>query len=169
MRIRPATQTDLPAILEIYNEAILNTTATADYEPHTLAMRAEWFEQRLQKGYPVLVAEENGMIIGWSSLSPYHVRPGYRFTAEVSIYVRAEWRSKGVGSAMLPALIEAGRERGLYALIAGIDAENTASIRLHLRNGFEQVGRLKRAIYKFGRWLDLVFMELLLEPAPVIQ
>jgi phosphinothricin acetyltransferase len=163
MRVRSAAENDLPAILEIYNDAVLNTVATADYEPQTLEMRREWFALRVQKGLPVFVAEnEERRVVGWSALSPYHGRVGYRFTAETSIYVAADWRGKGVGRALLPPLIEAARQRGLRALIASIDGTNEASIRLHASCGFEKVGHLKEVITKFGRWLDVVYMERLL-------
>lgn len=164
--VRLATPADLPAILEIYNEAILNTTATADYEPHTLEMRTEWFESRVNNGYPVFVAEDqSGRVVGWSSLSPYHARIGYRFSAEVSVYVAADSRGQGVGKLLLPPLIEAAQERGLHALIASIDSANEASIRLHAAFGFERTGYLREVITKFDRWLDVVYMQSLLPPA----
>jgi len=168
MFIRPATTADLPAILAIYNEAVLNTTATADYEPSTLEARTLWYTERMQKGFPVFVAEERGEILGWSSLSPYHTRIGYRFSAEVSVYVAAERRGQGVGKQLLPPLIEAGRARGLHLLIASIDSENEASIRLHANNGFKTIGALSEVYTKFGRWLGVTYMELRLshEPAP---
>ena len=171
MRIRPATTADLPAILAIYNEAVLNTTATADYVPSTLAVRTAWYEERMQKGFPVFVAEEDENILGWSSLSPYHARIGYRFTAEVSVYVAAESQGQGVGKQLLPVLIEAGRVLGLHVLIASIDSENEASIRLHAAYGFQTVGTMSEVYTKFGRWLGVVFMELRLstDPAPPMQ
>src|SRR5438552_15808038 len=147
MTVRPATHADLPAILAIYNDAILNTTATADYEPHTLETRTQWFEQRVNNGYPVFVAvEEDGSVVGWSSLSPYHTRIGYRFTAEVSVYVQADRRGQGVGKQLLPPLIEAARTQGLHALIASIDADNEPSIRLHAGFGFERRGHLPQVM-----------------------
>jgi L-amino acid N-acyltransferase YncA len=160
MIIRPATTSDLPAILAIYNEAVLTTTATADYEPSTLEARTVWYTERIQKGLPVFVAEEGEEILGWSSLSPYHSRIGYRFTAEVSIYVAAEHRGKGVGKLLLPPLIEAGRAHGLHVLIASIDSDNEVSIRLHAAHGFKTVGTLSETYTKFGRWLGVVYMEL---------
>jgi L-amino acid N-acyltransferase YncA len=168
MYIRPAADADLPAILAIYNEAVLNTTATADYELSTLEARAAWYEERMQKGLPIFVAEEAGEIVGWSSLSPYHTRIGYRFTAEVSVYVAAEHRGQGVGKQLLPPLIEAGRARGLHVLVASIDSENDASIRLHTNNGFKTVGMLAEVYTKFGHWLGVTYMELRLssEAAP---
>ena len=168
MIIRPATTADLPAILAIYNEAVLNTTATADYEPSTLEARTLWYTERMQKGLPVFVAEEADEIFGWSSLSPYHARIGYRFSAEISVYVAAERRGQGVGRQLLPPLIEAGRARGLHLLIASIDSENEASIRLHAAYGFQIVGKLSEVYTKFGRWLGVIYMELRLsdEAAP---
>lgn len=163
MRVRPATHADLSAILDIYNDAILHTTATADYEPHTLEMRMEWFESRVENGYPVFVAEdETGQVVGWSSLSPYHPRIGYRFSAEVSVYVAANSRGKGVGKSLLPPLIEAARACGLHSLIASIDSANEASIRLHTAFGFQRAGQLDEVIYKFDQWLGVVYMQLLL-------
>lgn len=166
MRIRPATPADLPAILAIYNAAVLNTAATADYTPSTLEARTAWYEERTQKGLPILVAEENNTILGWSSLSPYHARIGYRFSAEVSVYIAVEHRGQGVGKKLLPPLIEAGRACGLHLLIASIDSENEASIRLHAANGFQIAGTLNEVYTKFGRWLGVVYMQLRLSDAP---
>jgi phosphinothricin acetyltransferase len=160
MTIRPATVADLPGILEIYNDAVLNTTATYDYEPRTLEHRTQWFEDRQREGYPVFVAlDEIGAVIGWSALNPFHARMGYRFTSENSVYVAADRRGKGVGRLLLAPLIEAARAKGLHAIIAAIDADNEASIRLHARFGFEKVGHFKQTGFKFGRWLDVVYME----------
>ena len=164
MIIRPATRTDLPGILEIYNDAVLNTTATYDYEIRTLEHRIAWFEDHQKTNYPVFVAEiEEGRIVGWSALNRYHDRVGYRFTSENSVYVAADQRGKGLGKLLLAPLIDAARERGIQAIIAAIDAENEASIRLHARFGFERVGHFKKVGFKFGRWLDVVYMELLVD------
>lgn len=163
MTVRPATRADLPAILEIYNDAVLTTTATYDYEPRTMEHRIAWFDDHERQGYSIFVAEkEGGGIVGWSALNPYHTRIGYRFTTENSIYVTAKERGNGIGKLLLAPLIDAARKRGLKAIIATIDAENEASIRLHARFGFEQVGHFKRVGFKFDRWLDVVYMELLL-------
>jgi len=160
MQVRPAIDDDLPGILEIYNDAVLNTTATYDYEPRTLEQRRQWFEERQRDNYPVFVAaDEAGRIVGWSALNPFHTRPGYRFTAENSVYVAADRRGRGLGRLLLAPLIEAAQARGLHAIIAAIDAENEASIRLHARFSFEQVGRFKQTGFKFERWLDVVYME----------
>src|ERR1043166_10002068 len=163
MRVRPALHHDLPGILEIYNEAVLNTTATYDYEPRTLEQRVAWFEERRKLDFPVFVAEnQDQRIVGWSALNPFHARPGYRFTTENSVYVAADQRGRGIGKLLMPPLITAARERRLHAILAGIDAENEASIRLHAHFGFEKVACLKQVGYKFDRWLDVVYMELLL-------
>jgi L-amino acid N-acyltransferase len=163
MPVRPAVPADLPGILEIYNDAVLHTTATYDYEPRTLEHRRQWFEERQREGYPVLVAvDEDGRVEGWSALNPFHARVGYRFTAENSVYVAADRRGRGLGGQLLGPLVEAGRARGLHAIIAAIDATNEPSLRLHARFGFEKVGHFKQTGFKFGRWLDVVYMERLL-------
>ncbi|MBI4660774.1 MAG: N-acetyltransferase [Verrucomicrobia bacterium] len=162
-RIRPATENDLPGTLEIYNEAVLNTTATYDYEPRTLEHRRAWFEDHAKHNYPVFVAEDQaGRVVGWSALNPYHDRMGYRFTTENSVYVAADRRGQGIGTLLMPPLIDAARERKFRAILAAIDAENPVSIRLHAAFGFVQVGHFKQVGFKFGRWLDVVYMELLL-------
>ncbi len=164
--IRPATLGDCPGILEVYNEAVLTTTATYDYEPRTLEHRQDWLGARQRQGFPVLVAvHSSSRIVGWSALNPYHDRAGYRFTVENSVYVAADCRGRGLGSRLLAPLIPAAEARGLHAIIAAIDADNDVSIRLHERQGFVTVGRFRKVGYKFGRWLDVVYMErLLTEP-----
>ena len=160
MQIRPATRPDLPGMLEIYNEAVLHTTATYDYEPRTLEHRTQWFEERQRDHYPVFVAVDgSGRVTGWSALNPFHVRIGYRFTAENSVYVAADWRGQGIGKLLLGPLVEGAKARGLHAIIAAIDADNQASLRLHAAFGFERVGHFKQTGFKFGRWLDVVYME----------
>jgi L-amino acid N-acyltransferase YncA len=164
MTIRPATRADCPGILAIYNDAVLTTTATYDYEPRTLEQREGWFDDHARDGYAVFVAEgEGGRIVGWSALNPYHARPGYRFTSENSIYIAADMRGQGLGKLLLAPLIEAARRKGLHAIIAAIDATNEASLRLHARFGFVHVGHFKQVGYKFDRWLDVIYMERLLE------
>lgn len=163
MTVRPATHADLQGILDIYNDAVLTTTATYDYEPRTLEHRAAWFDEHVKQDYAVFVADDAGKIVGWSALNPYHGRFGYRFTTENSIYVAADKRGKGIGRLLLEPLIPAARARGLRAIIAAIDADNEPSIRLHARFGFEKVGHFKSVGFKFNRWLDVVYMELLLD------
>lgn len=162
--IRPALRTDCAGILEIYNDAVLKTTASYDYEPRTLEHRRQWFDAHLQEDLAVLVAEETASdgpprILGWSALNRYHDRMGFRFTAENSVYVAEAARGKGIGSRLLAPLIPAAEARGLHAIIAAIDAANEASLRLHARFGFEQVGLFKEVGFKFGRWLDVAYLE----------
>lgn len=168
-RIRPAQRSDCPAILDIYNEAVLTTTASYDYEPRSLEHRLQWFDARQRDRYPIFVAiDASDRVVGWSALNPFHDRPGYRFTCENSIYIDSHSRGQGIGKLLLAPLIEAAGQRGLHAIIACIDASNPVSIRLHAGFGFETVGHFKRVGYKFGRWLDVVYMEKLL-PEPSVS
>lgn len=165
-RVRTATRSDCPAILGIYNEAVLTTTATYDYEPRPLEHREAWFDAHERNQYPIFVAvDAEDQVVGWSALNPFHDRMGYRFTSENSIYVAEACRGQGIGKLLLPPLIEGALGRGLHAIIACIDATNDPSIRLHARFGFETVGHFRQVGYKFGRWLDVVYMEKLLPHA----
>jgi len=165
--VRQANRADLPGVLEIYNDAVLTTTATYDYEPRTLEHREAWFEDHVRQDYAVFVAADTaGRIVGWSALNPYHQRPGYRFTAENSVYVAAAHRGRGLGRRLLAPLLVAGRKRGLHAIIAAIDATNEPSIRLHAAFGFERVGLFRQVGFKFGRWLDVLYLERLLGDDP---
>lgn len=164
--VRPATPADLPGIHDIYNDAVRSTTATYDYEPRSFEYRRQWFADHQRDGYPVFVATlPGGGVAGWSSLSPYHPRAGYRFTAENSVYVAADQRGRGLGGRLLEPLITSARTLGLHVIIAAIDARNTASLRLHERFGFRQVGLFREVGYKFGRWLDVAYLQLTLDPA----
>jgi L-amino acid N-acyltransferase len=166
IRVRPAQREDCSGILEIYNDAVLTTTATYDYEPRTLAHRQAWFDDHRTIGFPIFVAlDQTGRIVGWSALNRYHDRMGYRFTTENSIYIAADHRGQGIGKMLLSALIESAKRISVHAIIAAIDAANEPSIRLHRGFGFEQVGHFRRVGYKFDRWLDVVYLELLL-PEP---
>jgi L-amino acid N-acyltransferase len=161
IEVRNATTADLPAMLDIYNDIILHTAAVWHYEPHTLAMRTAWYEERKQQGYPVFVAVEDGVVLGFSSIGPFRPWPGYNRTVENSIYVASHARGRGVGKLLLPPLITAAKQMGLHAIVAGIDAENEASITLHKKFGFEEVAHFKEVGWKFNRWLDLKFLELI--------
>lgn len=160
-RVRRARRDDCPAILEIYNEAVLNTTASYDLEPRTLDHRLAWFDEHVRNDYAIFVAEDpdTAQVVGWSSLSRYHDRYGYRFTAENSVYVAATRRGRGLGGLLLAPLLEAARHRGLHTLIAAIDASNTASLRLHTRFGFVQAGLFRQVGHKFDRWLDVAYLQ----------
>jgi L-amino acid N-acyltransferase YncA len=163
IQVLPVERKHLQSILDIYNEAVLNTTASYDYEPRTMDQRVAWFEDHQKNNYPMFVAvDAQGKVFGWSALNPFHSRIGYQFTTENSIYIAAEERGKGIGKLLMQPLIDGARERGLHAIIAAIDAANEASVRLHARFGFEKVAHLKQVGFKFGRWLDVVYMELIL-------
>jgi L-amino acid N-acyltransferase len=162
MLVRFATEADLPAMLEIYNDIIVNTTAVWHEEPHTLQMRKDWFLQRQQQGFPVFVAEDDSQMLGFSTIGPFRPWHGYRFTVENSIYVNSNCRGKGVANELMPPLIKAATELKLHAIVAGIEAENIASIKLHQKFGFEEVAHFKQVGFKFGRWMDLKFLELVI-------
>jgi phosphinothricin acetyltransferase len=158
--IRPARRDDVPAILAIYNDAVARTTASYDYEPQPLELRLAWFDEHRRDGYPIFAAvDATGALVGWSSLSRYHAKPGYRFTAEDSVYVADGHRSRGVGAQLLAPLMDAARLRGFHAILAVIDNDNAPSIRLHAKFGFVEVGRFRQVGFKFDRWLDVVYLE----------
>lgn len=161
--VREATYQDLPRLLEIYNDIIINTTAVYDYEPHTIEMRTQWFEAKKSQGFPVFVAEIDGKVLGFSSMGPFRAWAAYKFSVENSIYVAAEARGKGIGKLLLPPVIDASKEMGMHTILAGIDATNEASIKLHERFGFMEVALFKEVGWKFGKWLDLKFLQLILK------
>jgi phosphinothricin acetyltransferase len=161
----PAQASDVPAILAIYNDAVLNTTASWDYQPQPFEQRMAWFEKHQEQGLPVIVAiNEDGKVLGWGSLSEFRERIGYRFTVEHSVYVAAEYRGQGIGRLIVQTLIDEARRLGKHVLIGGVDQSNQVSLRLHESLGFEQVAHIKQVGYKFDRWLDLVFFQLILTP-----
>jgi len=163
INIRTARESDLPAILTIYNHIILHTTAIYQYEPQTMEMRRAWYEGRMKDGLPIFVAESEGEVAGFSSYGPFRAWPAYKYTVENSVYVSADHRGKGIGKLLILPLISAACNSNMHSIIAGIDASNEASLRLHQSFGFEEVAHFKQVGYKFGRWLDLKFLELLLD------
>jgi len=152
----------MPQVLDIYNHAILNTTAVYDYVPHTLEMRMQWFKTKQEQGFPVLVAEENNEIIGFSSIGPFRAWAAYKYTVEDAVYVKANQQGKGIGKLLIQPLINASKELGLHTIVAGIDADNEISLKLHRYFGFEEVAHFKQVGWKFDKWLDLKFMQLIL-------
>ena len=162
INVRRVKQEDLPQILEIYNEVIATTTAVYDYEPHTLAMREDWFKTKQAQGFPVFVAEENEKILGMSSIGPFRNWAAYQYTVENSVYVSGERRGRGIGKLLMPPIIEAAMQLNMHTIVAGIDATNEVSLKLHRYFGFEEVAHFRQVGYKFGRWLDLKFLQLLL-------
>jgi len=163
VNIRNAKEDDLLSILNIYNDAILNTTSVYSEEPHTLEMRQAWYQERVNNGFPVLVAEEAGKIAGFCAYGHFRAWPCYRFTVEHSVYIDPLFRGQGISKLLLRPLINIARQKGIHAMIAGIDSENQVSYHLHQSLGFRQVAHFKEVGFKFDRWLDLLFMELLLD------
>lgn len=163
MTIRPAIEADLPAILSIYNDAVLHTTAIWNWNTVDLANRQAWFEARARQSYPILVAGGPGEVLGYASYGDWRPFDGYRYTVEHSIYVAQEARGRGIGANLLEALIAKAREGGKHVMLGGIEAGNSASLALHRRFGFVETGRMPEVGQKFGKWLDLVFMQLSLE------
>ena len=160
--VRVAVETDQRAILDIYNDAVLHSTATFDLEPRTWEEHQRWFEEH-RPPYQVLVAAVGDTVAGWGSLSPFRAKPGYRFTAQDSIYVHKDFRRRGIGAALLYLLIETAGEGGFHSIMALIDGGNTVSVHLHERFAFRQVGTFREVGFKFGRWLDVVHMQRLFE------
>ncbi|WP_434631976.1 GNAT family N-acetyltransferase [Chromobacterium sp. CV08] len=165
MQIRDATLEDLAAILDIYNEVIATTTAVYNDDPLTPGEFALWFQDRNAAGYPVLLAEENGRVLGFSSFGDFRVRPGYRFTVEHSVHLTADARGKGIGTALVQALIPRAQALGKHTMLGAVDADNEGSIRFHEKLGFVQVGRLPQVGFKFGRWLDLIYLQRFIDGA----
>ncbi len=161
--IRNANDNDLVQLLDIYNDIILHTTAVYQYELHTLQMRNEWFMMKQQQGFPVFVAEEDDRIAGFSTIGTFRQWQAYKYSVENSVYVAAYQRGKGIGKLLLKPLIDAARNMDMHTIIAGIDATNEISLRLHKNFGFEEVAHFKQVGYKFNRWLDLKFLQLILQ------
>ncbi|SDO93015.1 GNAT family N-acetyltransferase [Pseudomonas jinjuensis] len=162
--IRDASEADLPGIRDTYNDAVRNTTAIWNETEVDLDNRRDWFAGRRQQGFPVLVAEEGGEVVGYASYGPWRNFDGFRETVEHSVYVRDDQRGKGIGPQLMQALIVRARVQGLHVMVAAIESGNAASIRLHERVGFVTTGQMPQVGQKFGRWLDLTFMQLVLDP-----
>ena len=160
MRIEEATDDDLPAVVAIYNDVIRTSTAIYREEPATLAERQAWNETRKGNGYPLLVARtDDTPVAGFATFGDFRAWPGYRFTVEHSVHVAESHRGRGIGTALMRELIGRGAALGKHVMVAGIDADNAGSIRMHERLGFERTGHLKEVGWKFGRWLDLVSLQ----------
>ena len=163
IEIRLAARADLGAINAIYNYFVLHSTCTYQTEPSTEAERAAWFGAH-GENHPVTVAVRGGEIVGWASLSKFHPRAAYSQTVENSVYVRHDAHGQGVGRALLADSIARARAIGHHTIIAGISADQTPSVELHRKLGFIEVARLREVGYKFDRWLDVVYMQLILSP-----
>ena len=163
--IRPATENDQQAIMDIYNDAVLNTTATFDTEPRTMEKQLDWWSKH-KKNHPVFVAEENpeeigagGKIIGWASLSPWSDRCAYDTTVEVSVYIRKDYRAKGLGTKLLEVVTLEGGTVGNHTVISRITEGNGSSIHIHEKLGYTHVGVMKEVGFKFGKFLDVNMMQ----------
>jgi phosphinothricin acetyltransferase len=165
MLIRDASDDDVPGILAIYNDVIATSTAVYRDDPATRDDRQQWFEARLAQGYPVLVAADDSGIAGFASYGDFRTWPGYRFSVEHTVHIRADRRGHGVGTALMQALIRRAVEQGKHVMIGGVDGDNESSLRFHERLGFMRVAHLRQVGFKFGRWLDLVFVQRILDGA----
>jgi L-amino acid N-acyltransferase YncA len=159
LAIRDATEEDLEGLVGIYNEVIATSTAIYSNVPVTLEDRRQWWRTRTAQGYPVLVARDDAGVAGWSTFADFRAWPGYRFTVEHSVHVRADGRGRGIGTLLVQALLSRAAALGKHVMIGGVDAANAASIRFHERLGFQRSGHLREVGHKFDRWLDLVFMQ----------
>jgi L-amino acid N-acyltransferase len=162
IHIREAAINDLPAMLDIYNDAIKNLTATFDLEEQSLEQRKYWFE-KYGGNYPLIVAEIQGEIAGYSGLSPYNEKAAYQHTTELSVYLSQKHRGKGIGTSLLHEILHRARDLQYHSIIAGITHGNEASVKLHEKFGFELAGRLREVGFKFGQWQDVCYYQLMLQ------
>jgi phosphinothricin acetyltransferase len=164
MEITDAVEADLHKITEIYNEVIMTSTAIFNDAPVTVEDRIAWWKARVAQGYPVLVAKDENGIAGFATFGDFRSWPGYRFTVEGTIHIDASTRRRGIGASLLAVLIERARAAGKHVMVAGVDSANVASLRFLESAAFERVGHLREVGNKFGRFLDLVFLQYMLDP-----
>lgn len=158
--IRQATEKDLMDILEIYNDAILNTTAIYSYKPHTLDNRIQWYKKKKEDREPLLVFEENDKVVAFATYGLFRTYEAFKYTIEHSVYVNKDFRNLGVGKKLLKELIDIANMEGYATMVACIDNLNENSIKIHERFGFKYSGTITKAGYKFGKWLNLAFYQL---------
>ena len=163
MHLEYCSEKHLPEILAIFNEAIINTTSLYDYEPRTIEKVRSFFDERTEKNIPIIgMFDENDTLLGFATYGSFRPHEGYKFTAEHSVYVRTDQCGKGLGKILLSELIKEAKQRNVHSLIAVIDADNKVSITLHEQLGFEFCGKILQAGFKFERWLDIVFYQLII-------
>jgi L-amino acid N-acyltransferase YncA len=164
VRVRAATRADLPRILEIHNDAVLTTTAIFHYAPQTLHEREAWFDARVAGGWPVVAVADaaTDQVLAYGTYGPFRAWPAYKYSVEHSVYVHKDARGRGLGRRALVALIDAAEAGGYHTMIAGVVADNLASLALHRALGFVEVARFREVGFKFGRWLDLCFLQKML-------
>jgi L-amino acid N-acyltransferase len=164
MELRPCTEQQLPEILDIFNDAILNSTALYDYKTRTLDMMHAWYADKQKGNFPIVGAfDENNLLLGFSTYGMFRVRPAYKYTLEHSVYIRPDKRGQGLGKILLREIIKKAEEQNYHILVGVIDASNTISMKLHEKEGFVLTGIMKEVGFKFGKWLDAAFYQLILK------
>ncbi|PYI54402.1 GNAT family N-acetyltransferase [Paenibacillus flagellatus] len=159
--IREAVVQDVPQLLDIYNDAVVNSVATFDLQPQTLPEREAWFRQFGDR-YPIIVAETGGEVAGYCCLSPFRAKPAYAGTAELSIYLDKRFRGAGIGTTLMERIIGIARERKFHVIVAAITGGNETSVKLHRKFGFAEAGVWREVGYKFGAWQDVHLYQLIL-------
>jgi L-amino acid N-acyltransferase len=165
-QIRDAEETDLEQITAIHNDAVVHTTAIWNEEAVDVADRSAWLTARRERGFPVIVAADDTGVVGYASFGDWRPHSGYRHTVEHSVYVRGDQRGRGIGQILMVELIERARGLGVHVMVGAVESGNLPSIVLHKRLDFLQVGRMPQVGAKFGRWLDLTFLQLVLDDRP---
>ena len=161
--IKPCYEAQLSEILEMFNEAILNTTSVYDYNPRTMDDMLAWYYAKIKNDYPLIgLFNPLGELLGFGTYGPFRTRPAYKYSIEHSIYVRSDMRGKGLGKVLLKEIIDQANREDYHVLVGGIDSNNIISINLHEKMGFVFAGTIRHAGYKFGKWLDLSFYQLIL-------
>lgn len=162
MLIRQAVESDLPSLLAIYNYEVVNSVATFDMEPKNLEQRRVWFDEHNVGNHPLIVAEVEGRVVGYASLSSYRVKEAYAATVELSVYVDVAYRGKGVATMLMDAILEMARkDESIHLVVSVITGENEASVKLHEKYGFSYCGTVHQVGFKHGRYLDIVTYELI--------
>ena len=154
-----ASRSDLPQIIAVYNEVIRNSTAVYSEQEFTPSLAEDWFDSKTSQGLPLIVARDAGAVVGFGTFGEFRAWPCYRHSVEHSVHVRADRRGQGIGRALIVELLGRAAASGKHVMIAGIDSDNAVSIGLHHSLGFARVGHFHEVGFKFGRWLDLVFMQ----------
>lgn len=162
--IKSCSEKQLPEIMDIFNDAILHSTALYDYKIRTIEMVHSWFLQKQKGNYPVIgLFDEKNSLLGFATYGPFRERPAYKYTIEHSVYVHPNERGKGFGAILLREIVKKAEEQDYHVVIGGIDASNLVSRKLHENEGFTFCGLIQQSGYKFGRWLDLAFYQLILK------